>query len=328
MVDNAETSVKRLRRTSAGGSADEPASASRIGIDIGGSGIKGGRVDLATGALLGDRTRIDTPSRSSPRSVAQAVATVVDLVGGDGPIGITFPGIVRGGVIGSAANLRRSWLGTDAAALFADRLMRDVVILNDADAAGIAEMRFGAGRGKGGVVVVVTLGTGIGGGIVRKGELFSGDTNSAAEIWLMRNKLSPEMNVEEGACIRAVRRVYAKMAGIAFEQSPDPRGIEQIALGTAEGNAGAARESYRRLGEVVGDTIGNALTLVDGLVVIGGGVSKGWRLFWPALMEELNSQYTGPNGNSYRRLNQTVFNLEDSSQLDKFLQSDTRALEP
>ena len=171
MVDNVAAPETRLRRSPAGGRADEPPSASRIGIDIGGSGIKGGRVDLATGALLGDRTRVDTPSPPSPRSVTKAVATVVDLVEGDGPIGITFPGIVRGGVIGSAANLRRSWLGTDAAALFADRLMRDVVILNDADAAGIAEMRFGAGRGKGGVVVVVTLGTGIGTALFTDGHL-------------------------------------------------------------------------------------------------------------------------------------------------------------
>lgn len=171
MVDDTAVPVSGLRPTRADGRAGEPTFVARTGIDIGGSGIKRGRVDLETGALPGDRTRIDTLSPPSPRSVAKAVATVVDLVGGDPPIGITFPGIVRGGVIGSAANLRRSWLGTDAAALFADRLMRDVVILNDADAAGIAEMRFGAGRGRGGVVVVVALGTGVGTALFNDGHL-------------------------------------------------------------------------------------------------------------------------------------------------------------
>jgi glucokinase len=259
------------------------------------------------------------------------------------PVAISFafpgPADYPHGIIGDVANLPGFCVGGVALGpMLEDKFQIPVFINNDADLFTYGEAIAGllpqinALLEKSGNprryqnLLGITLGTGIGGGIVRKGELFSGDTNSAAEIWLMRNKLSPEMNVEEGACIRAVRRVYAELAGIPIEQSPDPRGIEQIALGAAEGNAGAARESYRRLGEVVGDTIGNALTLVDGLVMIGGGVSKGWRLFWPALMEELNSQYTGPNGNSYRRLNQTVFNLEDSAQLDKFLQSDTREI--
>jgi glucokinase len=172
----------------------------------------------------------------------------------------------------------------------------------------------------------VTLGTGFGGGITRNGELFAGDNSNASQIWLMRNKLQPQMNAEEGASIRAVRRVYAEQAGIAFDQAPDPRGIEEIALGKAPGNRAAAVEAYRRLGEVVGDAMGNALALIDGLAVIGGGVSKGWKLFLPALVEELNRPYTGPNGNQFRRLPEAAFNLEDAAQLRKFLKGGPRTV--
>lgn len=172
----------------------------------------------------------------------------------------------------------------------------------------------------------VTLGTGFGGGITRNGELFSGDNSNASQIWLMRNKLQPQMNAEEGACIRAVRRVYAERAGIPFDQAPDPRGIGEIALGKAAGDRAAAIEAYRRLGEVAGDAMAHALALVDGLAVIGGGVSKAWRLFLPALVHELNSTYTVPNGYQFRRLPEVVFNLEDPAQLKLFLKGRTRTI--
>lgn len=172
----------------------------------------------------------------------------------------------------------------------------------------------------------VTLGTGFGGGIVRNGELYAGDNSNASQIWLARHKLQPQMNAEEGASIRAVRRAYAEQAGIAFDDAPDPRGIEEIALGKAAGNQAAAVEAYRRLGEVVGDAMGNALTLLDGLAVIGGGVAKGWRLFLPALVSELNSCFTAPNGNQFRRLPEAAFNLEDPAERKKFLKGAARVI--
>jgi len=172
----------------------------------------------------------------------------------------------------------------------------------------------------------VTMGTGFGGGIVRNGELFVGDNSMAGEVWLLRHKLNPTMNAEEGSCIRAVRRTYAEIAGLPFDQSPDPKIIEAIALGKEKGNRAAAVEAYRRLGEVAGDAMGNALTLIDGLAVIGGGVSKGYRLFLPALVAELNSNYTGPGGQQFRRLSSQAFNLEDAAQLKKFLKGKTREI--
>ena len=172
----------------------------------------------------------------------------------------------------------------------------------------------------------VTLGTGFGGGITRNGELYTGDNSNASQIWLARHKLSPQMNAEEGASIRAVRRAYAEGAGIFFDEAPDPRVIEQIALGEAPGKRAAAVEAYRRLGEVAGDAMGNALTLLDGLAVVGGGLSKGWRLFLPALVDELNSNYTGPGGNKFRRIPEVAFNLEDPAQLKKFLKGEVRTI--
>ncbi len=170
----------------------------------------------------------------------------------------------------------------------------------------------------------VTLGTGFGGGIVRDGELWLGDNSMGAEVWLFRNKLNPQTNAEEGASIRAVRRAYAEKAGITFEQAPEPKIIFEIGQGKQPGNKAAALEAFRRLGESVGDVMGQVLTLVDGLAVIGGGVSGSWPLFLPALVDELNSTYVNPKGQQFRRLVQKAFNLEDETQRQQFLKGETR----
>lgn len=172
----------------------------------------------------------------------------------------------------------------------------------------------------------VTLGTGFGGGIVRQGELFLGDNSMAGEVWLLRNKLNPTMSAEEGSCIRAVRRVYAEQTGIPYKDVPEPKDLFEIGKGIQPGDQAAALEAFRRLGEVVGDAMGNALTLLDGLAVIGGGVSGAWPLFLPALISEMNSNFTGPEGKTTRRLASAVFNLEDSAQLDEFIKGATRTI--
>ncbi len=170
----------------------------------------------------------------------------------------------------------------------------------------------------------VTLGTGFGGGIVRDGEPWLGDNSMGAEVWLFRNKLNPQTNAEEGASIRAVRRAYAEKAGITFEQAPEPKVIFEIGQGKQPGNKAAALEAFRRLGESVGDVMGQVLTLVDGLAVIGGGVSGSWPLFLPALVDELNSTYVNPKGQQFRRLVQKAFNLEDETERQQFLKGETR----
>ncbi len=172
----------------------------------------------------------------------------------------------------------------------------------------------------------ITLGTGFGGGIVRNGEIFIGDNSASGEVWLLRNKLHPSMNAEEGACIRAVRRVYANQSGTPFDQVPEPKELFEIANGNMVGNQAAAREAFRCLGESAGDAVANAITLIDGLTVIGGGISNAWPLFLPALVDELNSTFTNPAGNKFRRLLPAAFNLEDTVQLETFLKGETRTI--
>jgi polyphosphate glucokinase len=142
-----------------------------IGVDIGGTGIKGAPVEVARGAFAADRVRILTPSPATPDAVTRTVGEVLDRLDGTGPIGITMPAVVRAGIVETAANIDAAWIGVDAAAQFGGALGRDVTVMNDADAAGLAEMRFGAGKGHAGSVVVVTLGTGIGSAVFADGHL-------------------------------------------------------------------------------------------------------------------------------------------------------------
>ncbi|MFF4617904.1 polyphosphate--glucose phosphotransferase [Nonomuraea jabiensis] len=137
-----------------------------LGIDIGGSGIKGAPVDIEAGELVQERLRIPTPQPSKPDEVAEAVAEIVKHFGWSGPVGVTFPGVVKDGVVLTAANVDPSWIGVDAAGLFGG-----ATVLNDADAAGVAEVTYGRGRGERGTVLVLTFGTGIGSALFTDGTL-------------------------------------------------------------------------------------------------------------------------------------------------------------
>jgi len=133
-----------------------------LGIDIGGTGIKGAPVCLETGKLETERFRIATPKPATPRKVIETAAEVVRHFDLGGPVGFGFPAVIKNGMVRTAANIDPSWIGVNAVESMTKATDRPVVFLNDADAAGIAEMRYGAGRGRGGVVVIATLGTGIG----------------------------------------------------------------------------------------------------------------------------------------------------------------------
>ncbi len=142
-----------------------------LGIDIGGSGIKGAPVDIETGEFTQERYRLATPQPSKPEAVAETVRDVARFFNWEGPVGCTFPAIVKNGTMYSAANVDDAWIGTNGKALFEETMNLPVHVLNDADAAGIAEMIFGAGRGHKGVVMMLTLGTGIGSAIFVEGKL-------------------------------------------------------------------------------------------------------------------------------------------------------------
>ena len=142
-----------------------------LGIDIGGSGVKGAPVDTVAGELLEERHRVPTPQPSDVSAVIDAVAEVAGQFPGYERVGVTFPGVVVDGVTRTAANVDKSWLDAPAAQLFADRLGAPVTVLNDADAAGMAEVAFGAGRDQRGLIMMLTFGTGIGSALFLDGTL-------------------------------------------------------------------------------------------------------------------------------------------------------------
>lgn len=142
-----------------------------FGVDIGGSGIKGAPVDLERGDLAAERHKVLTPHPATPEAVLDGVCEVVEHFGWSGPLGATYPGVVVDGAARTAANVDKSWIGVDAAGLLAERLGAPVTLVNDADAAGIAEVRFGAGRGRTGTVILLTFGTGIGSAVFTGGQL-------------------------------------------------------------------------------------------------------------------------------------------------------------
>jgi polyphosphate glucokinase len=158
-----------------------------FGIDIGGTGIKGAPVDVATGKLLAERKKIETPQPSTPEAVTEVVRELVTSFSWSGPIGATFPGVVTDGTVRTAANVDKSWIGTAAAGMFAQALSGKalggtVTVLNDADAAGVAEMTFGAGAGVGGTVLMLTFGTGIGSALFTQGTLVANTEFGHVEI--------------------------------------------------------------------------------------------------------------------------------------------------
>lgn len=142
-----------------------------LGIDIGGSGMKAAEVDIDSGEIVSDKFRIKTPKPATPEAMADVVRQLTEHFSWTGPVGVGFPGVVQDGVIRTAANLDKSWVGVDGDTVFTEASGCDVVMVNDADAAGLAEVQFGAGKGVSGTVILLTLGTGIGSAIFTHGHL-------------------------------------------------------------------------------------------------------------------------------------------------------------
>lgn len=315
---------------------------SRIVMTLDGGGTSFRFCALRAGVPITETVTLPSNGDNLERCLASIVEgfTTVRSHCPEPPVAISFafpgPADYPAGIIGDLGNLPGFRGGIALGPMLEDKFGIPVFINNDGDLFAYGEAIGGLLPHVNGLLEKagspkrfknlfgVTLGTGFGGGIARNGDLFIGDNSGAGEVWLLRHKLAPAMNAEEGASIRAVRRVYAQQAGIAFEQAPEPKGIFEIGTGKAPGNQAAAVEAFRQLGEVVGDALGNALTLLDSLAVVGGGLSGAAPLFLPALVAELNGQYIGPKGNRFRRLGPMVFNLEDPAQLEKFLKGDKR----
>ena len=161
-----------MTETSPSSSNDDGSARRGFGVDVGGSGVKGGIVDLDTGQLIGERFKLPTPQPSTPDSVAKTIAEVVEKFGWEGGLGVTYPGVVTDGIVQTAANVDKGWIGTNAQEVIGAALGgRKITVLNDADAAGLAEEKFGAGKDNTGVIVLLTFGTGIGSAVIHNGVL-------------------------------------------------------------------------------------------------------------------------------------------------------------
>ncbi|MGE5424246.1 MAG: ROK family protein [Syntrophothermus sp.] len=172
----------------------------------------------------------------------------------------------------------------------------------------------------------VTFGTGFGGGIVTGASLFPGDNSAAGEINRMRNKLYSNFDVEDSVSIRGVKREYARFAKIDFADAPEPEDIFKIGTGEKEGNREAALKSFETFAIAAGNTIADAVTLVDGLVVIGGGLSGAHSLFLSRLVQEMNAPFETVAGEPLPRMEISAFNLEDPEDLGRFVKKTAREI--
>jgi glucokinase len=268
--------------------------------------------------------------------------TEIGAESGADPAAISFafpgPADYPAGIIGDLGNLPAFRGGVALGPMLEERFRVPVFINNDGDLFAYGESMAGllpevnealaaAGSPKRfRNLLGFTLGTGFGGGVAHDGRILIGDNSAAGEVWLLRHKIERDSFAEEGVSVRAVRRSYAEAAGIPFDRAPDPREILAIGLGSAPGNAEAAREAFRRFGEIAGDAIANALTLVDGLVVLGGGLTGAAPLFLPALMKELNGAFRNHAGGDVPRLELKAFNLEDPAERAAFLRGGVQSI--
>ena len=256
------------------------------------------------------------------------------------PVAISFafpgPADYPNGIIGDLGNLPAFRGGIALGPMLEEKFGLPVFINNDGDLFAYGEAISGllpyvneelkrAGSPKRFKNLIgITLGTGFGAGIVRDGELFIGDNSAAGEVWLFRNKLHPEMNVEESISIRAIQRVYNDISG--NDTVLTPKDIFDIASGNKEGNVEAAKEAFRQMGEALGDALSHLITLIDGVVVIGGGVSGAYPFIFPAMFDEMNGNYRNFKGDTYRRLVQKPFNFEDDEEFGRFLKGDLKEI--
>jgi len=164
----------------------------------------------------------------------------------------------------------------------------------------------------------VTFGTGFGGGFVTNGKLHMGDNGSGGDVWIFRHKKHRNCITEESVGISAIKRLYAVFSGDG-ESDFSPKDIFDIAEGTKAGDQLAALKTFAEMGEEAGDTIAHAITLVDGLVVIGGGLTGAAKFFMPSIMEELNGTIEKLNGDSFPRLEMKAYNLDNENELTEFL---------
>lgn len=245
-------------------------------------------------------------------------------------ISFAFPGPAdyAAGVTYNVGNLPAYAGGVPLASILQERFDVPVWINNDGDLFALGEASFGrlseinrrlekeGSERRYRNLIGLTLGTGFGGGVVIDGRLLRGDTGVSGEVWLLRHGLRPGMNVEEGISIRAVTGGYGRVANDPQASERTPHDIARIAEGELDGDGDAARAAYAEFGSVLGDAIANLVTVLDGAVVLGGGLSKAHSLFMPALVEMTVANFSAEC--DQRRLEQCIYNLECHRQAEAF----------
>lgn len=282
-------------------------------------------------------TRITIPSNAhdlqlSLKGMIEGFTAIKELLDCK-PVAISFafpgPSDYPNGIIGDLGNLPGYRGGVALGAMLEEQFNLPVFVNNDGNLYALGEAEYGflpyinerlkeAGslkRFKN--LIGVTLGTGFGGGIVSNGNLLLGDNSDSAEIWLMSNKIDPIENIEELVSIRGVVNRYKKLTNCSDEITP--KDIFQIAKGEKSGNKEAALDSFRAMGQAIGDALANLLTVIDGVAVIGGGISAASELFIPAMMKEIRSSYQ--NGNPH--LSQDAYFIDYEDDMKEFLKDTT-----
>jgi glucokinase len=256
-------------------------------------------------------------------------------------ISFAFPGPAdySKGIIGDLPNLKAFRGGVPLGPFLEEKFRLPVFINNDGDLFAYSEALYGylpeinqLLKDAGSIkqhrnLIGLTLGTGFGCGIVLDNKLLVGDNSCGAEIHNALNKYFPKWNAEESVSTRAIQRVYAEQSGSEFDPSFMPKEIYEIAKGTTVGNSKAALEAFRIYGENLGSSIANVLTFIDGVVVLGGGITAAWDLFAPAMFTELDREYEDFKGEMSDRLSYKVFNLEDRSVFKEYAKGNTKRLQ-
>lgn len=262
-------------------------------------------------------------------------------------ISFAFPGPADylNGIIGDLGNLPAFRGGVALGPMLEDHFGLPVFINNDGDLFAYGEAMHGflpelnrrleqsGSQRRFSNLIGLTLGTGFGGGIVRNGELFLGDNGAAGEVWLLRNSINPDVFAEEHVSARAVTREYLLAGGSTPDREAIPGGsagtpsaldVYRIATGASPGNRGAAVESFKRLGQALGSALADVVTVIDAPVVIGGGLSNAWPLFFPEMLNQLNACFTMPDGGKVPRLEVNAFNMEDPASFNAFTRGEVR----